>query len=128
MNIFDFTNGTKGKLVGGVNRFAFSRGKHVTKNGKTFSVELANPNNREFSDSKRGTHTKVITQWCREAGNSEDKTINPEDFGCEAVIFCTGCFSTNHGQDEEWDWLVVGTTDWNRKALKSGILKSKRIR
>tara|TARA_B100000886_G_scaffold303110_1_gene233583 strand:- start:21323 stop:21703 length:381 start_codon:yes stop_codon:yes gene_type:complete len=126
MKIFDFTNGTKGKSVGEF-RFGFSSGKRVTKNGKTFSVELVNPNNREFFDSKRGTHTVIKTQWCMEAGNSEDKTINPEDFGCEAVIFCTGCFSTNHGKDEEWDWLVVGTTDWNRKALKQGILTAKKL-
>jgi len=126
MNIFDFTNGTKGKRVGEF-RFGFSGGKHVTKNGKTFSVELANPNNKEFFDSKRGTHTVIKTQWCREAGHN-DTNINPEDFGCEAVIFCTGCFSTNYGKDEEWDWLVVGTTEWNRKAVKSGILKVTRIK
>ena len=45
MKVFDFTNGTKGDLLGDIT-IANSTGSWlVEKNGSTFKVELANPQN-----------------------------------------------------------------------------------
>ena len=131
MQIFDFTNGTKGKSVGEAPCANITNGCHVTKNGKTFAVRLTSGIAKSFFNQKRGTNTTINTNWCSGAGRENKQNItwlDPKDFGCEAILFCLGCATTNHGQDEEWDWRVIGTTEWNRNALKQGILTSKRIK
>ena len=63
---------------------------------------------------------------------NKDHAIKAEDFGVGAICFCTGEFSVlwhiGHPEAEtQWEWHVIGTTDWNREACKSGILKSAKI-
>jgi hypothetical protein len=116
MKVFDFTSGRKGELVGNIKRAGAMHGCLVSKNGKTFRVELANrPAGWEW-------HTGAT--WLRyEKGEPvEDMPIRPEDFGVEAICFSTGAFKID-GQ-EQWQWTVLGTTDWNRQACKDGILKA----
>jgi hypothetical protein len=135
MQIFDFTNGTKGKAVGEAPCVNLTDGCHVTKNGKTFSVKLSSGTSKSFFNKKRGTDTTITTSWCSAAGREDARGVeqiltwlDPKDYGCEAILFCWGCATSNYGRDEEWIWYVLGTTEWNRNALKQGILTAKRIK
>jgi hypothetical protein len=122
MKVFNFTNGTKGELLGEIKLAGWTGGWLVGKGGKTYKVELAH---------KRGGSSEDWA-WVSAAGYSakgEDVAIRPEDFGVEAVCFCIGeVYHTWHAGHPEaqsaWEWKVVGTADWNRGACKSGILKA----
>ena len=122
MKVFDFTNGTKGKQLGEVGIVSYASGCLVDKNGETFKVEL-----KQIHGGKDDRWA-----WHRNAGhtvNGKDVDIRPEDFGVEAVCFCTGEFfhqwHAGHPEAEShWCWNVIGTTEWNRNACKSGILKA----
>jgi len=105
MKVFDFTNGTKGELLGHIKLTDYAGGWLVEKAGSTFKVTLS------------GTY------------GGKDVHIDPKDFGADAVCFCTGEFfhqwHDGHPEAEShWCWNVIGTTDWNRSACKSGILKA----
>ena len=132
MKVFDFTNGTKGDLLGDIKIANSTYGWSVEKNGSTFKVELTNPQNVEpVAGGKAGfkwTWHSGATNWLE----GKDHAIKAEDFGVGAVCFCTGEYyvAWHRGHPEvqtEWWWTVVGTTDWNRDACKSGILKATKI-
>ena len=129
MKVFDFTNGTKGDLLGDITIANSTGGSLVEKNGGTFKVKLANPQNVEpVAGGKAG----VKWSWVNAAtsrGEPEDSAVTAEDFGVGAICFCTGEYSVtwHHGHPEaetDWWWYVIGTADWNREACKSGILKA----
>ena len=132
MKVFDFTNGTKGDLLGDIAIANSTGGSLVEKNGGTFKVELANPKNVDpVVSGKAGTKWA----WHKGATNiveGKEHAIKAEDFGVGAICFCTGEYYTvwHEGHPEaqtEWEWHVIGTTDWNREACKSGILKSAKV-
>ena len=118
MQIFDFKDGIKGKLIGTAPATGYSSGwleKGVS--GKVYRITLTKS---PFSD------TASQVQWTSGAGSSDHTNgdnipLTPKDFHTDAIIFCTGKFRT--GLDKGvWTWEVVGTKEWNRAALKSGIL------
>ena len=92
MKVFDFTNGKKGDLLGNIKSIGSMGGWFVEKNEKVFRVELVNPRNvKPVAGGKSGVEWK----WQNSAFNlidGEDKPIKPEDFGVEAICFCTGEF------------------------------------
>lgn len=122
MKVFDFTNGTKGELLADIKRAQYTGGWLVSKDGSVFKVEL--------SGSHGGPDDRW--SWVSKAGHTvggKDVDIRPEDFGVEAVCFCTGEFfhlwHAGHPEAEShWCWHVVGTAEWNRSACKAGILKA----
>ena len=122
MKIFDFTSGTKGKLLGEMNLANYSGGWLVSKNGVTFKIDLAQTHGGK--DDR--------WEWHANAGHTvkgKDVDIDPKDFGVDAICFCTGEFfhQWHAGHPEaksHWCWNVIGTTEWNRSACKAGILKA----
>jgi hypothetical protein len=108
MKVFDFTNGKKGELLGEVRRTAYQSGWLVRKGNKVFKVELANaPRGWSWqSGAGRGF-----------VGHPDHWELKPEDFGVSAICFSVGEWSG------VWQWTVLGTEEWNRKACKCGILK-----
>jgi hypothetical protein len=129
MKVFDFTNGTKGDLLGDITICNSTGGWFVEKNGSTFKVELADPKN---VDPVAGGKAGIKWTWHTGATNfmeSKDHAIKAEDFGVGAICFCAGEFAVlwhiGHPEAEtQWEWSVIGTTEWNREACKSGILKA----
>ena len=129
MQVFDFTDGKKGDLLGQTKVANSIGGWFVEKNGSTFKLEMANPCNVEpVAGGKAG----VKWSWACKATNfvyGRNCPITAEYFGVGAICFCTGEYSVTwhigHPEAEtQWDWHVIGTTDWNREACKSGILKA----
>lgn len=117
MKVFDFTNGTKGKLLANVKVTGYARGwLERSVSGKVYQITVTGGYSVEG----------VQVEWTSGAGYTEyetgaDHPYKPEDFGVEAITYCTGQFST--GLDKgTWHWEVIGTQEWNRAALKSGIL------
>jgi len=129
MQVFDFTDGEKGSWVGETKVANSTGGWFVEKNGSTFKVELANPRNVEpVAGGKAGIKWSWSTHATQSIEN-KDHAIKAEDFGVGAICFCTGEYAIfgTYGHPEverEWWWTVIGTTDWNREACKSGILKA----
>lgn len=132
MQVFDFTNGVKGKKIGEFAHPVALGGWHVKKGDQTFKVELSSPNNvAPIARNREG----VSWKWSADASHMSDDgltQIDPRDFGVEAVCFCIGLWKTFGqailGDDEwTWQWHVVGTNKWNREACKSGILKSTKV-
>ena len=115
MKVFDFSNGVKGKLLADVKLVGWKAGWYAVKNSTVYKVTLVNPpGGGEWS-------------WHSAAGygfrdTPSYKELLPEDFGVEAICFCTGAWRTE-GKDI-WQWSVVGTQDWNREACHKGILKA----
>ena len=129
MKVFDFTDGKKGKLLGETKQPERTGGWYVTKNDNTFKVRLANPRNVK---PIAGVNAGVKWEWRSDATSSNGDDLKPEDFGVAAICFCTGeyyvTWHKNHPKAEsEWWWNVLGTTDWNRSACKSGVLKATKI-
>lgn len=127
MQIFNFNNGSKGKRVGETSVPHSVTGNHVPKGKNVFSVSLSENRTKKFFDEEKKTDVLITTLWTNEAFLKNDKPLDPKDFGCEAILFCLGCDTTNHGKDERWDWRVIGTLEWNRKAIKNGILHFEKI-
>ena len=129
MKVFDFTNGRKGKLLGDTKKINSSSGWFVKKGDDLFKVELAK--NRDIP-AKAGEVEGVHWEWASGATqwlNKETIPFTPEQFGVEAICFCTGrwnTFGVIGSPEEEWtgEWMVLGTNEWNRSACKSGILKA----
>ena len=122
--VFDFTDGTKGKQVGDT-RTGWGGSSLVEKDGKVFKVGVANNPFGESDDESRWT-------WRNDAGGTDTET-KPGDFGVEAICFCEGewfhLWHPGHPEAKShWAWTVLGTTEWNRGACKSGILKATRVR
>jgi hypothetical protein len=85
MKVFDFTNGTKGDLLGDIAVANSTGGSLVEKSGNTFKVELADPKNVDpVAGGKAGTKWT----WHKGATNlmeNKDHAIRAEDFGAGAI-------------------------------------------
>ena len=110
MKIFDFTAGKKGELLANVGYAHSLDGWLVRKGDRVFKVSLA-------AKPKKGS----TWEWHSGAQTKSGTPISPEQFGVEAICFCTGAARMN--AVEVWRWNVIGTADWNREACKKGILK-----
>lgn len=127
MKIFDYTNGNKGKLVGET-KIASALGSSLAeKNGVTYKIKMARPENVTGAEENWEWH-EGASFW----SNGQLVDITPEQFGVEAICFCTGewFYQWHAGHPDaksHWQWTVLGTNDWNRAACKSGILKAERF-
>lgn len=124
MKIFDFTHGYKGKELAEIKQANAMHGWLVRKGDKVFRVELCWSAQRGFGPDTEATwHTGAT--WLRWENDEpvEDMPILPEDFGVDAICFCTGNWKTGPGAGK-WVWTVLGTTEWNREACRKGILKA----
>lgn len=119
MQIFDFTDGVKGELLGETSICHASGGWLVEKNNQTYKISIANPRNNANQAEK--------WHWAISAENKKRIEIKPEDYGVEAICFCKGEFWAGNDFDNSyWVWIVLGTNDWNRQACQQGILKATR--
>lgn len=114
MKVFDFTNGSKGKELAEIKLAGHVYGHVVVKNGQRYRVTLADSG-------------PAGTNWAWHSGANNGEEITPEQFGVEAICFCIGeMFVQWHpGHPDavsQWEWAVLGTTEWNRKACKDGVL------
>jgi hypothetical protein len=124
MKIFDFTSGAKGKILGNAKTPHKFDGWLIKKKEDVFKVQLNRAGLKSHSDQE--------WEWCSGARDINDIEINPEDFGVEAVCFCSGerfhLWYPGHPEAEShWDWHVIGTKGWNREACRNGILKTTKI-
>lgn len=127
MKIFDYTNGTKGKMLGETKVVSYEGSWFVEKNGVTYKITIAKPENV--------TNAEENWEWHEDASFYSDGQlveITPEQFGVGAICFCKGeVFYRWHAGHPEakshWEWTVIGTNDWNRDACKSGILNYEKI-
>lgn len=111
MKIFDFTNGTKGRLIGEVQRVDWCDGliEMQDKNGQEAYLTPKNP--MMFG--------KDSVLRVRSAAGRGKQSYTPEQFGVEAILFCEGQFTA--GETTEWSWSVVGTEEWVVKAYRNGF-------
>jgi len=116
MKIFDFTNGTKGELLGHIPVQHANHGWLVEKNGKVYRVRLTKGSYEWTSGATHGVweNNKLVGE----------KAIRAEDFGVGAICFCWG--KTSH--DDKWQWSVIGTPEWNRQACIDGLLTSEFVK
>ena len=126
MKVFDFTNGKQGKQVGEIARPDASGGFYVKKGGKSYKVELTKPPQaREpVLNGEHGVRWSWTADAAHTAANGDLVQITPDQFGVEAICFCTGAWG-NHSVGDVWaywEWHVVGSNAWNRDACKAGIL------
>jgi hypothetical protein len=124
MKIFDFTSGAKGRQLADIKRADRFGGWLVEKNGATYKVDLVA--NHGGPNDQWDWHSSA-EYFDRDAGDYVE--IRPENFNVEAICFCLGeVFHQWHAGHPDaiskWEWTVIGTTEWNRNACKSGILKA----
>lgn len=125
MKIFDYTDGKKGALLGHASIPHAAHGWLVQKGDKVFKVELANP--PSASDVDWSWRSGALVKSFSDDGKFEGEVeLKPEDFGVEAICYCVG--EIKMGTGNYWEWSVHGTTEWNRAACKSGILKATFVR
>jgi len=121
MQVFDFTDGVQGKKLADIRIAHGLHGWLVNKDGSVYKVELAN------APQGWAWHSGA------DHGFKPEDEITAEQFGVGAICFCIGevytMWHAGHPEAEsEWQWTVIGTTDWNREACKKGILKSTFLR
>jgi len=91
MKIFNFTNGVKGELLG--------ESWLPDSQGCTRMVEGKDNEYASFQVSGMTFH--------EDAHLINDDEILPEDYGTDAICFCTGQW-----QDGTWEWSFLATTKW----------------
>jgi hypothetical protein len=126
MKVFDFTNGKQGDQVGEIKRPDAFGGWFVKKGDKSFKVELTKPpQSREpVLNGEHGVRWSWNADAAHTAANGDMVPITPDQFGVEAICFCSGAWG-NHSVGDVWaywEWFVVGSNEWNRNACKAGIL------
>lgn len=128
MKVFDFTNGVRGDHIGNVHCTG-GGGWVVEKDGIKFQIALADNKFRAPVSGKGFDEDRAGESWAwnNQAFDENDELITPDQFGVEAICFCVGRFNSfgEIGTDEEewtWEWFVIGSRDWNRKACKAGVL------
>ena len=102
MKVFDFSNGTKGALLGEVRCASYTSGyPSVTDpvTGQSRFLRVAKPQQMGFN-----TQLQVSTG----AGHM-DTPYKPEDFGVDAILFCMGKMFAGRDDPGTWEWIVVGT-------------------
>lgn len=127
MKVFDFTNGRKGEELDDIKIANSLEGWLVRKGDKVYKVELNDGIQRSFgADADVSWHSGAT--WLRWANGEpiEDVRILPEDFEVAAICFCTGRWSA--GENSRWNWVVIGTAEWNKQACKDGVLKATYLR
>ena len=126
MKVFDFTNGKQGILVGEIKRPDAFGGWFVKKGDKSFKVELTKPPQAQepVLNGEHGIRWAWTADAAHTAANGDLVPITPDQFGVEAICFCTGAWG-NHSVGDVWaywEWHVVGSNAWNRSACKAGTL------
>ena len=126
MKVFDFTNGKQGKQVGEIKRPDAFGGWFVKKGDKSFKVELTKPpQSREpVLNGEHGVRWSWAADAAHTATNGDLVPITPDQFGVDAICFCSGAWGNFSRGDQwaYWEWFVVGSNEWNRSACKAGIL------
>lgn len=122
MKIFDYSCARRGKQIGEAPRAAAMSGFLVRKDQKVYRVELTSQGNADEEWTWHGS-ASFNERDANGQITGEMIDIKPEDYGAEAICFCTGQWRTGD-QAGKWVWTVIGTTEWNRRACQTGVLKS----
>ncbi len=117
MKIFDFTDGTIGEQIGTAPLPSATSGWIVVHNDTRFKITLTKP--------PRMRGGEILWKQSVSYGRSMTRSLDPAEFGVSAIAFCMG--EQTCGEDTSWQWVVVGTADWNREACRSGILSSEKL-
>lgn len=112
MKVFDFTGGFKGKQVAEAFLPTWVNGAPDVKNpvdGTSKFLVL----NKQFR-TMFGPEAEVsIAQGAGSQFRKRTDELKPEDYGCEAILFCMGKFKC--GTDSVWSWKVLATPEWIAK-------------
>jgi len=111
MKIFDYTEGCKGSEIGERRLISWTSARE--HHGRYLQLKVNRPSTEEWEfPSEAGPGGK--------GADGKEITYTPDDFGVEAICFCTGLLRC--GTDEAWHWTVIGTDAWVEKAVKNGWL------
>lgn len=115
MKIFDFTNGSKGAIVDELPRTSYATGAPVVVDpvtGKKFYLKIG-------SVPLGNNDTVTLMKGAGTTFRGKPTAYLPENFGCEAILYCTGEMFTGVGFKESlgWHWEVIGTDEWLAKNL-----------
>ena len=120
MKVFDFSNGTKGKLLDEVGLLTYNTAMVSVVDAKTKKKSyLQVKNERQLGpQTQLGVHD--------EAGRFDTK-YTPEMFGVEAILMCWGQEYTGYGFHEpgDWKWIVIGTVEWVTTAISHGFFEDR---
>jgi len=119
MKIFDFSNGKKGEILSHLGLPDGCHGSIVEIDGQQYRVDLKEP---KLTGNYDLSFAKSTDYWSNSAGKNfphvDEEAL--KQWGAEAVLFCTG--EWNAGFNKFWQWHVVGTTEWVKKAHQNGWL------
>jgi hypothetical protein len=93
MKIFDFANLEKGKYLGDASNPDMGGPTYIDYHTNEWVHVSIGPLGIEYSESQG--------YWERDG---QDRYLEPEKFGAEAICFCLGKFG------EDWDWRFICTT------------------
>lgn len=118
MKVFDFSNGTKGELLGEVGLITYNTSGVSVVDAKTKKKSyLQVRNERQLGPQTRlGVH---------DGAGRFDTKYTPEMFGVDAILMCHGQEHTGYGFQEpgDWKWIVIGTTEWVATAISNGFFE-----
>lgn len=101
MQVFDFTNGKRGRKLGDTKRPEFMGSTY--HDGKDFvSITIADC----------GYHRNAGWGFpsCEDPAYRDGGYLTPEAYGVEAICFCLGEMSM--GDQTFWDWNFLATPEW----------------
>jgi hypothetical protein len=118
MQVFDFSNGAKGRLLAEVGLITHANGYPVVTDPVTGKKQYLVPVDTTFMGKNSRTTVAVG------AGRFDTK-YTPEMFGVDAILFCQGQMFCGFGYQDpgEWTWFIVGTDEWVATALSNGFFK-----
>jgi hypothetical protein len=118
MKVFNFSKGRRGQQLAEVNKANSTGGWLQRKGDKVYKITVTAPprSATQRVDWVNGATTPIY----KDGKYVGEEALTAEQFGVEAITFCTGKFRID-GKDV-WQWHVLGTTEWNREACRSGTL------
>ena len=121
MKVFDFSKGRKGALLADITKMSASSGWLVCFNSKVYKVDFTVDGRPSTAGTNwQWTSGASYPEWVNDKRTGKSISIRPEDFGVEAVCFCSG--KTSH--DNKWNWYAIGTNAWNKWACEKRILRA----
>lgn len=118
MQIFDYSNGKKGKKLTDIARQDSYHGSIIEQDGEEFRIELTG----ELFGTYELAYAVSTGKYIKNKPE-HDIQISADivrELGVEAVIYCDGSYQMCG--EEVWSWHVTATPEWIRKAHKNGWL------
>jgi hypothetical protein len=110
MKVFNYSNGTKGELLGNIRRAHGNSGNVLGEDETAIVVYSVNGFQLEATPYR---------EWYDDDGAHFDPLNLPEKFKVAAVCYCLGKFNNGNGYDE-WVWACTGTEKWILEQVAAG--------